>query len=59
MVFELARDGAFDGPVAGIVDARSHFVGEQAAIVLEELDGQYPDVFQDSRTWRAALSAAR
>src|SRR5712664_4721272 len=46
MVFELARDGAFDGPVAGIVDARSHFVGEQAAIVLEELDGQYPDVFQ-------------
>src|SRR6266481_153820 len=24
MVFELAGDGAFDGPVAGIVNARSH-----------------------------------
>src|SRR5882672_10065272 len=46
MIFELAGDGAFDGPVAGIVDARGHFVGEQAAIVLEEFDGQYTDVFQ-------------
>ena len=27
MVFELAGDGAFNGPVAGIVDAGGHFVG--------------------------------
>jgi len=27
MVFELTGDGTFDGPVAGIVDARGHFVG--------------------------------
>src|SRR6266404_3366081 len=50
MIFELAGNGAFDGPVAGIVDARGHFVGEQAAIVLEELDGEDADIlegFQD------------
>ena len=46
MIFELAGDRAFDGPMAGIVDARGHFVGEQAAIVLEELDGEYADIFQ-------------
>ncbi len=27
VIFELAGDGAFDGPVAGIVDAGGHFVG--------------------------------
>src|SRR6266403_3820585 len=50
MVFELAGDGAFDGPVARIVDARGHFVGEETAIVLEELDGEDADIlegFQD------------
>src|SRR6266850_1708925 len=46
MIFELAGDGAFDGPVAGIVDARGHFIGEQAAIVFEEFDGQNADIFQ-------------
>jgi len=46
MVFELACDCAFDGPMAGIVDARSHFVGEEAAIMFEEFDGENADVFQ-------------
>jgi hypothetical protein len=46
MVFELAGDGAFDGPVAGIVDARGHFVGEELALVFEELDGEDANVFQ-------------
>lgn len=46
MVLELAGDGAFDGPVAGIVDARGHFVGEQFALVFEEFDGEDADVFE-------------
>src|SRR6266850_1246004 len=46
MIFELAGDGAFDGPVAGIVNARSHFVGEEQAIVLEKLDGEDTDILQ-------------
>src|SRR5258708_9575835 len=40
MVFELAGDGAFDRPVAGIVDARRHFVGQQTAVTFEQFDGQ-------------------
>src|SRR5216683_7803244 len=46
MVLELAGDGTFDGPVAGIVDAGGHFVGEELALVFEELDGEDADVFQ-------------
>jgi hypothetical protein len=46
MVLELAGDGAFDGPVAGIVDARGHFVGEELALVFEKFDGEDADVFQ-------------
>jgi len=46
MILELARDGAFDGPVAGIVDARGHFIGEKLALVLEEFDGEDADVFE-------------
>src|SRR5438094_9564119 len=46
MVFKLAGDRSFDGPVAGIVDARRHLVGQQAALVLEKLDGQYADILQ-------------
>jgi hypothetical protein len=45
MVLELAGDGAFDGPVAGIVDARGHFVGEESAAGFEEFDGEDTDVF--------------
>src|SRR5712664_1705680 len=46
MVFELAGDGAFDGPVAGIVDARSHFIGEKLAVVFKKFDGEHADVLQ-------------
>src|ERR1700694_5807413 len=46
MVLELAGDGAFDRPVAGIVDTRSHFIGEKLALVFEEFDGEDPDVLQ-------------
>jgi len=44
--FELAGDGAFDGPVAGIVDARGHFIGEELALMFETFDGEDADVFQ-------------
>src|SRR5882762_6722768 len=44
MVFKLAGDGALDGPVARIMNAGSHFVGEEAAIVFEELDGEDTDI---------------
>src|SRR5260370_20398561 len=46
MILELAGDGAFDGPVAGIVDARGHFVGEELALVFEKFDGEDADVLQ-------------
>src|SRR5712664_1353423 len=46
MVLELAGDGAFDGPVSGIVDARSHFVDEELSLVLKKFKGEDPDVFQ-------------
>jgi hypothetical protein len=42
MVLELAGFRALDGPVAGVVDAGRHFVGDQAAFVDEELDRQQP-----------------
>jgi len=44
MVLELAGDGTFDGPVAGVVDARSHFIGEELALVFEKFDGEHADV---------------
>src|SRR5258708_18306672 len=40
MVFELAGDGTFDRPVAGIVDARRHFVGQETAVTFEQFDGE-------------------
>src|SRR5215469_15139392 len=46
MILELAGDGSFDGPVAGIMDARRHLIGEQPSVVFKELDGQTADVFQ-------------
>src|SRR5258706_2071436 len=46
MVLELAGDSAFDSPVAGIVDARGHFVGKQLAAVFEKFDGEHADVLQ-------------
>ena len=46
MVFKLASDRAFDAPVAGIVDARGHFVGQQSAITFEQFDGEDADVIE-------------
>src|SRR5260370_1203375 len=46
VVLELAGDGAFDGPVAGIVGARGHFVGEELALVFGKFDGEGADVVQ-------------
>ena len=44
MVLELARDGAVDRPVPGVVDARRELVREQPPVDLEQLDGQHADV---------------
>jgi hypothetical protein len=46
MVLKLAGDRAFDGPVAGIVDARSHFVDEKFALMFEKFEGEHADVLQ-------------
>src|SRR5712664_432482 len=55
MILKLAGDGAFDGPVAGIVDARSHFVTEKFSLVFKEFRARTPTYFRDSRTPWAAL----
>ena len=46
MVFKLRGFGAFDGPVAGVVDAGRHLVGEEMRAADEELDGEDADVFE-------------
>ncbi len=40
VIFELAGYRAFDRPMAGIVDAGRHFVGHQATLIFEKLNGQ-------------------
>src|SRR6266511_2650527 len=40
MVLELARHGAFDGPVTGVVDTRRQLVDEELAADVEQLDGE-------------------
>src|SRR5262249_51986762 len=40
VVLELAGFRTFDGPVAGVVDARRHLVGDELAGAHEELDGE-------------------
>src|SRR6266852_2022386 len=60
MILKLAGDGAFNGPVAGIVDAGGHFVGEEIAVVLEKFDGEDADVLHGfenavSGSFRGAL----
>ena len=45
-VFELRCVGAFDGPVAGVVDSGSHFVGDEGVVFDEEFDGEAADVVQ-------------
>ena len=46
MILELTGERAFDGPVTGVVDARGHFVGEQAAVLFEKFDGEDADVLE-------------
>src|SRR5260370_39542633 len=44
MILELAGDGTLDGPVAGIVDARGHFVGEELAPMFEKFKREHANV---------------
>src|SRR4051794_9386838 len=44
VVLELARLRAFDSPVARVVYARSHLVGDQSPSLHEELDGENPGI---------------
>ena len=46
MIFELACERAFNRPVAGVVNARSHFVGEKFSSLFEEFDGEHANVFE-------------
>src|SRR2546427_3139816 len=45
MVFKLAGDRIFDGPVAGIVDAGSHLIGEEAPFIFEKFDDKNTGIF--------------
>ena len=38
VIFELARDRSFDGPVTGVVHARRDFIGDQTTVLDEKLD---------------------
>ena len=46
VVLELARLGAFDRPVAGVVHARRHLVRDQLPLRDEELDREHADVVE-------------
>src|SRR5712691_5712125 len=46
MIFELAGDGAFDGPVSRVVNPGGHFVDEQRSLMFKELEGEDADVLQ-------------
>src|SRR5438477_552448 len=46
VVLELAGLRPLDRPVPRVMDARRHLVGDQPPFVLEELDGEHPDVVQ-------------
>ncbi len=46
VVLELARDGAVDRPVTGVVDARRVLVREQPAADLEQLEREHADVVE-------------
>src|SRR5438093_1468408 len=64
MILKLASHGAFDAPMAGIVDARRHFICEQAAFAFEKLDGKDADVIEcfeytPSRIFRVPLHILR
>uniref|UniRef100_A0A914YS88 Uncharacterized protein n=1 Tax=Panagrolaimus superbus TaxID=310955 RepID=A0A914YS88_9BILA len=46
VVLELRSLAAFDGPVAGVVHARRHLVGQQLTITAEQLQREHADVLQ-------------
>ena len=46
MILELACECALDRPVARIVNAGRHFVGEQLAVLFEELDGENANILK-------------
>ncbi len=46
VILELAGDRALDGPVAGVMHARRHLVGDQPAALHEELDGEDAGVME-------------
>lgn len=55
MIFELAGGGAFDGPVAGIVDAGSDFVGEERVADLEQLEADDAGVIEGFENFAGVL----
>ena len=64
VVLELAGGAALDGPVAGVVYARGHLVGDQTALAHEELDVEHADVAEVLQAAgevidRAAVPASR
>ena len=46
VIRELARLGALDGPVAGVMDPRRDFVGKQRSIRDKQLECQHADVVE-------------
>jgi hypothetical protein len=46
VVLELRGHGALDRPVAGVVHARRHLVGDQRAADVEQFDREYADVVE-------------
>src|ERR1700722_19616850 len=46
MIFELTGERAFDRQVAGVVNSRGHFVGQELSVLFEEFDGEHSDVLQ-------------
>ena len=46
MILELRGFGALDGPVARVVHARRHFVGQQLAIFQEQFEREHTHVIQ-------------
>src|SRR5207245_4844801 len=46
MVFKLAGDRAFDRPMAGIVNARRHFICEQAAVAFKKFHREHTNIIK-------------
>src|ERR1700682_4362250 len=46
MIFKLAGGASFDGPMAGIVNARSHFVGHELSATFEKFNREDTDIVE-------------